>query len=119
MCIRDSTLETYCCRSRTQVSRATTGDPAKPPLHACAVGVDGEWCGRWRNRRRFGFAIDQFLQLFTGLEVGNLLRRNVHLVPRLRIAPLERFAPAQPQAPEATQLDLLPPVQGIDDALED
>ena len=80
--------------------------------------------GRARRRRgaaqpRLRLAVDQFLQFLARLEVRHLLRRNVHLVARLRVAPLARLAPPQPEAAEPAQLDLLAAVQRVDDALED
>src|SRR5678816_1681485 len=66
----------------------------------------------------FGFAVDQFLEFLAGLEVGNLLRRHIHLVAGLRITSLARLALPQPKTAEPAQLDLLAAVQGFDDAPE-
>src|SRR6185436_17420041 len=52
------------------------------------------------------------------LEIRHLLRRNVHLVAGLRVTALSRLTLPQPEAAEPTQLDLLPTMERIDDALE-
>src|SRR5262245_59252690 len=64
-------------------------------------------------------AVDELFELLARLEVRDLLRRDVDLVARLRVAALPRLTLAQPEAAEAAQLDLLTPMQRIDDALED
>src|SRR6185436_7485293 len=80
----------------------------------CGVHVDRGtgWTGS------VGLAVDELLQLLARLEVRHLLRRHVHLVAGLRIATLPRLAFPEAEATEATQLDLLATVQGVDDALE-
>src|SRR5687768_573309 len=78
----------------------------------------GDRGGR-RRCRYVRVAVDQLLQLLARLEVGDLLRRHVHLVPRLRVAALARLPAAQPEAAESAQLDLLAAMQRVDDALED
>src|SRR5436309_15503277 len=70
---------------------------------------DRGWRGRGRGRVRF--PVDELLQFFARLEVGHLLRRDVHLVPRLWVASLARLAPAQADAADAPQLDLLAAVE--------
>src|SRR4051794_14236949 len=80
------------------------------------LGVDRQRCGK---RGRFRFAVDQLLELLARLEVRHLLRRNVHLVAGLGIAPLPRFTPPEPETAEPPQLDLLAAMQRVDDALED
>src|SRR6188768_4280893 len=83
---------------------------------------DGAWRQRALIRRRAGggrLLVDEFFQLFTGLEVRHLLRRHIHLVPGLGIAALARLAFPQPETAEAAQLDLLPTVERLDDAAED
>src|SRR5688572_1846440 len=85
---------------------------------------DGGVARERRHRRggrgfgSLGLAVDQLLQLLAGLEVGHLLRRHVHLVAGLRVAALARLALPQAEAAEPAQLDLLPAMQRIDDALE-
>src|SRR5258708_38598744 len=83
-------------------------------LDACEVRARG---GR-RRGRRVDREVDQYLQFLAGLEVRHLLRRHVHLVARLWIAPLARLPATQPEAAEPAQLDLLAAVQRVDDALE-
>src|SRR5262249_23168971 len=68
---------------------------------------------------RLGLAVDQLLELLAWLEVRDLLRRHVHLVAGLGVAPLARLATPQPEAAEPAQLDLLAAMQRVDDALED
>src|SRR2546426_2496219 len=75
-----------------------------------------------RRRCRFGRlrrAVDQLLQLLSGLEVRDSLRRDVHLVPGLGIATLAGPALPDAEAPEAAQFDLLVLAQGLDDRVED
>src|SRR5579862_1713171 len=81
--------------------------------------VIGKATGGKRLLFGFRFAVDQFFELFAGLEVRHLLRRHVHLVARLRVPALAGFPLAQPKAAEAPQLDLLTAMQRINDALED
>src|SRR4026209_1476180 len=50
-----------------------------------------------------GFAVDQLLQLLARLEVGNLLRRHIHFVARLRVAPFARLALTQTKTAEPPQ----------------
>src|SRR6266566_2294131 len=66
----------------------------------------------------FGLAVDQFFQFLAGLEVRHLLRRHIHLVTRLGIPALAGLALAEAEAAESAQLDLLAPVQRVDDAPE-
>src|SRR5688500_9117776 len=77
-----------------------------------------ELSGAAAVERLLSLPVDEILQFLAGLEVGHLLRRHVHLVARLRVAPLARLALAQAEAPEPAQLDLLTAVQRLDDALE-
>src|SRR5437867_1990538 len=63
--------------------------------------------------------VDQFLEFLAGLEVRHFLRRNIHLVAGLRVAPLARLALAESEAAEPPQLNLLAALQRIDDAGED
>jgi hypothetical protein len=86
------------------------------PVRRCGPATAG---GGGDDRGRLGLLVDEFLEFLAGLEVRHLLRRDVHLVARLRVAPLARLAAAQPEAPEPAQLDLLAAVQRVDDALED
>ena len=65
------------------------------------------------------FLIDQFFQLFAGLEVRHFLRRHVHFVAGFRVAALARLAAAQAETAEASQLDLLAAMERGDDAAED
>src|SRR3954469_18691871 len=81
----------------------------QPPLAASdrhCVRRNGARRSRRRRRRR-GLAVDELFEFLAGLEVRDLLRRHVHLVARLRVAALARFALAQAEAAEAPQLDLL------------
>src|SRR6478736_6527141 len=78
----------------------------------------------WRNRAgRRGrclvrFAVDEILQFLAGLEVRNLLRRNVDLVTGLGVAALAGLALAKAEAAKTAEFDLLPAMQRVDDALE-
>src|SRR5262245_28968419 len=67
---------------------------------------------------RMAAIVDEVLQFLARLEVRHFLRRHVHLLARLRIAPLARLAPPQPETAKAAQLDLLAAMQRIDDGLE-
>src|SRR4026209_2046458 len=62
--------------------------------------------------------VDQVFELLARLEIGDLLRRHVHLLSRLGIAPLARAPLPDTEAPEAAQLDLLVLVQSLDDRVE-
>src|ERR687898_2228956 len=87
-----------------------------PFLYAGDVRIrrDG---GRLRHGSlRIRLAVNQLLELLARLEVRNLLRRHVHLVARLRVAPLPWLAPPQPKAAESAQFDLLAAMQRVDDA---
>ena len=108
------------CRSRRRAATETTGVPRRlPPSIGRPRGHEqrrrraaGAWAAG-SDARRGGFAVDQFLQFLAGLEVGHLLRRHVHLVAGLRVAPLARLPLAQPEAAEPPQLDLLAALQRV------
>src|SRR5437016_3705876 len=87
----------------------------RPNSHAHGVRRRGRRGRTWRRR---DFFVDELLELFAGLEVRNLLRRDVHLVAGLRVASLAGFALAEAEAAEPAQLDLLAAMQRVDDALE-
>src|SRR5262249_10516919 len=70
--------------------------------------------GGRRSGGRLSRAVDQLLQLLAGLEVGDPLGRDVDLVSGLGIAPLARAALPDPEAAEATELDLLILAQRLD-----
>src|SRR5687768_7735600 len=91
--------------------------------HRWSNGLDrGDVVGqRHETGRRFGrfrLAVDELLQLLARLEVRHLLRRHVDLVARLGVPALPRLALPQAEAAEPAQLDLLPSMQRVDDALE-
>ena len=62
--------------------------------------------------------IDEVLQLFAGLEEGNLLGRHFHFGAGLRIAPGAAAALARAEAAEAADFDLVAGLQRADDAFE-
>src|SRR5262249_22028236 len=117
-------------QSRRRGARETTGDPCSsfdlgPSTLADDAKVQGrktkDRLDRHRVRRRgraVGFFVDEILQLFTRLEVRDLLRRHVDLVSGLRVAALPRFALAKTEAAKPAELDLFPTMQRVDDALE-
>src|SRR4051812_26324075 len=63
--------------------------------------------------------VEQLPQLLAGLEVGDALRGDADLLAGLRVAAGPRPAAADPEAAEAPQLDLLPLLERVDDAVED
>ncbi len=63
--------------------------------------------------------VHEVLQLFAGLEEGNLLRRHFHLRAGLRIAPDAPAALPRAEASESADLDLVALLQSLNDALED
>src|SRR6266849_2363464 len=62
--------------------------------------------------------IDEVLQLFAGLEVGNLLRGHFDFFSRLRIAPDTPAALPRAETAEAANLDFFSLLQSTDDAVE-
>src|SRR4051812_44490046 len=74
--------------------------------------------GRGRGLVRMRLAVQEGLQLLAHLEVGNLLRRHVHLLARLRVAALARRAVPEPEAAEAADLDLVAALERVHDAAE-
>src|SRR6185369_14071602 len=62
--------------------------------------------------------VDEILQFLAGLEIRNLLRRNVHLVTGFRVAALAGLALAKAEAAKTAEFDLLAAMQRVDDALE-
>src|SRR5258706_8060665 len=63
--------------------------------------------------------VDELPELLAGLEVRDLLRRHHHAGPRLGVPAGTAVAPADAEAPEAPQLDLVALLQGVDDGGED
>src|SRR5690242_2771154 len=90
----------------------------RPGLAARRSRRSGLW-GWVRGGQLFrGLAVQQGLQLLAHLEVGDLLGRHVHFLPRLRVAALARRAVAETEAAEAPDLDFLAVLQGVHDAAE-
>src|SRR5260221_4806379 len=69
--------------------------------------------------RRRSAPVDQLPELFAGLEVRDLLGRHHDSGPRLGVAPGPTVAPADPEAAEAAELDLVALLEGVDDGGED
>src|SRR3989442_5166966 len=93
---------------------------SRTPAEAKRSGLGaGRGDGRRRRFGRLRRAVDQLLQLLSGLEVRDSLGRDVHLVSGLGIAPLAGPALPDAEASEAAQLDLLVLAQGVDDRVED
>ena len=67
-------------------------DPQSLPLRGFHAGLLGQGRGSGLCR----LAVDQFLQLLAGLEVGDAPRRHVHPVAGLRVAALARQAEHSP-----------------------
>src|SRR5215471_16095668 len=122
-------------QSRRRVARETRGDPCEPDLRPSTLDLRCPWLrsakdqGRrtkdlldrhrvWRSGRAIGLFVDEVLQLFSRLEVRDLLRRYVDLVSGFRVAALPRFALAKPETAKPAQLNLFPTMQRVDDALE-
>src|SRR5260221_13321631 len=63
--------------------------------------------------------VDQLPELFAGLEVRDLLGRHHDSGPRLGVAPGPTVAPADPEAAEAAELDLVALLVGVDDGGSD
>src|ERR1700675_1057949 len=81
--------------------------------------VAGSRRGRGCSRRGFCFrAVHKILELFAGLEEGNLLWRDFDFFTRFRIAANTAAALARAEAAEAANLDLVAVLQGLDDAVE-
>src|SRR5579871_284649 len=72
------------------------------------------WCRRRRSR-----VVDQVLQLFAGLEKGNLLGGDVHALTGLRIAPHARLALPRPETAKAADLNLVASAQRAHHAVKD
>src|SRR5262249_37674194 len=114
-------------RSRRPASRASTDDPCESPGRQAswmmttpttsvvvrAVVNDVTTCAVLAG------LVDQVLQLLAGLEVRDLLRRDVHFVAGLGVAALAGLALTKAKAAESSQLDLFAPMQRVDDAFED
>src|SRR5512145_416884 len=64
-------------------------------------------------------AVDEFSQSLAYLEEGHALLRDIHARPGLRVAPLPRIPVTDPEASEASKLDLVPLRQRIGDVVED
>ena len=67
-------------------------DPQSLPLRGFHAGLLGQGRGSGLCR----LAVDQFLQLLAGLEVGDAPRRHVHPVAGLRVAAIARQAEHSP-----------------------
>src|SRR6478752_5105372 len=90
----------------------------------------GLWAGShgesvWRRNRtgRCGgcllrLPVDEILQFLAGLEIRNLLRRNVHLVTGFWVTALAGLSLAKAEAAKTAEFDLLAAMQRVDDALE-
>src|SRR5438067_13392760 len=80
--------------------------------------IRNSFCTGFLTARLSTGLVDQFLELFPGLEIRDLLRRHFHFFARLGIAAGARLPTAQAEAAEAAQLDLLSGPQRLDDRIE-
>src|SRR5208282_5421660 len=75
--------------------------------------------GRRGRGLRGGIRVDEFLELFAGLEEGDALGRHFHFLAGLGVAPGAATALARTEAAKAADLDFLVVFERLDDAFED
>src|SRR5207249_649615 len=77
--------------------------------------------GSLQARRGYssGGVIDDVLQFFTGLEIGNLFGGNFHARAGLWVPSYTRLPLPRPETAESADLNLIAAAQGTNDAVED
>src|SRR5688572_7481464 len=111
-------------RWSTRVARSSPADSAWQKMQPGAGSAAPTYAIRHGAQRRFKPAatasrVDQFPQSLADLEERDPLLRHVDRAPRLGVAPLAGVAMPDPEAAEATKLDLVTFRERVGDVVED